>query len=506
MVRNKKSGIGACSGALLAVGLGLGALGCGDGDAGISASTPSEATASVQIELTTVPPSALCVRFTATPLTGGTATVKTFTVTAGASSAALSFGKLVPGSYTLAGDAFNVACASIGTNVADWIADSVTLNARAGVTSSPTLTFRKNSAVSVAANFVNNVQSLALGGYDSYAVTDGGILETGLLNGAKVFTRLNLAAFDTTTVPGNAVVSLAVTYHGACAARADGTVWCWGTNSKGELGPGIANGATSLTPTQVPGISGATQVVAGIQHSCALASSGLAVYCWGYNALGQLGNNTTTSSATPILSLSYGIKQIAAGRYTTYALDRNENYFYAWGYNAHGEVGDGTTTSTLTPQPVSVPPVRALTAGSNHACIQLETGAVQCWGENDEGEIGNGTTTSSSVPVTVPGLVAQQIAAHAWGTCAINTAGKTLCWGYNLDGEIGDGSSTDRWVPTQVALGGVTLTSVASSSSASSLCGIASTLDVYCWGDNTRGQLGDGTSNNGHLPVRPQLQ
>ena len=495
---NDRIGVGSCI--ALALGLSLGALGCSDGGEGSAGSTPDEATASVQVELTTVPPAAQCVRLTTTP-SSGAATVRTFTVTAGSASV-LSLGKLAPGSYTLAGDAFNVACTSIGTSVADWIADSVPLSLRTGVTASATLTFRKNNPVSVAANFVNNVLGIALGAFGSVVATDGGILQAGATSGTKVFTRANFAAFDSTTVPGNAVVSVTATVSGGCAARADGTLWCWGSNNAGELGPGITVGTTSATPVQVAGIAGATQVVSSNYHACALAAG--AVYCWGYNGYGELGNGTTVSSSTPSLVWT-GAKQLAAGSYTTYAVG-SDGLLYGWGSNGSGQIGDGSTTNHLSPSYTGEGPAKIVTAGALHACSQRIDGTVRCWGYNGYGELGNGTTASSTTPVLVPGLTVQQLSATGYDTCAINLAGQTLCWGINSNGEVGDGSGTNRLSPTSVALGGVTLTTLSSAGASEAMCGIASTLDLYCWGFNSAGLLGEGTTNDQFLPIRAQLQ
>jgi alpha-tubulin suppressor-like RCC1 family protein len=456
--------------------------------------------------LTTVPTSAQCIRLTVTPATGA-ATVKTFTVTAGSASTNLQVGPLAPGNYTVTGDAFNVACASIGTTVGTWLADSVSVSAKAGVTTNFTLTFRKNSPIAASANFVNNVLGMTTIAGSTYIYTDSGLLESGYATYSQTFIRLSYSAFDSSSVPGNAIAAISGPNSGACAIRVDGTVWCWGYNSYGELGPGIPVG-TQGAPTQVTGLSNATQIAGGSNHTCAAAygSGGGGVYCWGNNWSGQLGNNTTTNSASPVLAISGNFKSVGAGASSTYAVSSDSAIVYAWGNNAYGQLGDGTTTTRLAPVSIGDSPVQTVVGGFDHACSKHVDTTVRCWGNNGWGQLGDGTTTQRLAPSAVPGLSVRQLVAGANHTCAITTGGQTQCWGYNANGEIGDGTNINRLTPTAVSLGAIALGSIALGSSAYSTCGVATTLDVYCWGSNSNGQLGDGTYNDEFLPVKAQLQ
>ena len=188
------------------LGASLGSVGCA-GESGFEGLEPEELeqldvdTGTITLDLTTVPPAALCIRLTATT-PAGTATVKTFAVTAGSSSASLAFGKLAPGSYSLTGDAFNVACGSI-SGAGDWIADTLTVTIRVGVTSNATLTFRRNNPLTASANFVNNVVGVGVGFLSSYVATEQGMLQAGLINGSRTFTRATFPAFEPTSA-GNA--------------------------------------------------------------------------------------------------------------------------------------------------------------------------------------------------------------------------------------------------------------------------------------------------------------
>jgi len=486
--------------------MGAGMVSCSaEGEGAQSAETDS--TSSVQIALTTVPSSAQCIRITATP-TSGSATVRTFPVTAGSALSGLQFGKLAPGAYTITGDAFNVSCSSIGNTVGDWLGDSVSLALRSGVTPTVTLTFRKSPSLTANANFLNNVFGVAVGLPNTFVATDTGIVQAGALNSSSTFTRSSYSTFDSTMAAGNAIVSITSTYNGACAARADGTVWCWGYSYKGELGPNLGVGSSTTTPVQVTGLTGATQVAAGAYHTCAVGTgySGAGIYCWGDNSNGQLGvGATVTSSTSPVCNYAGSFKSVASGLYSGYAVNQL-GQVASWGYNASGQLGDGTTTSRYSVFISTESPVQTVTAGWNHACSLRVDGSVRCWGENVNGQLGIGTTSSSYTPVLVSGLTARQLTAGAFHTCAINSSGQTLCWGLNASGQLGDGTNTTRLVPTSTTLGGVALTSIFGGTYAYTTCGLTASTDLYCWGSNNYGNLGDGTRNAAFLPLRVTLQ
>ena len=506
-MRATRRGAVANSVLVAALGGGMFALGCGTPE-GAGPSSANDQFSSVSLELTTVPSSAQCIRITATP-SSGSATVKLFTVTAGSTSANLQLGVLAPGSYVFSADAFNVACASI-SGAGNWIADSVTATVRPGVTSNITMTFRKNNPVAVNANFVNNVQGMAVNFLNTIIATDSGIVQAGNINPAlgvgsnSVFLRPNYSPFDSSTVPGNAPVAVATTDNGACAIRVDGTVWCWGGSLYGEMGPAVAVGAYADTPVQVTGLSGAKLIAAGRYHVCAATSVG--VYCWGYNGYGQLGNNTTTNSATPVLIYGLTARSLSAGFNSTYVV-AGDGTLYACGYNAYGQLGDGTTTNRLT-LTWSDGGIQMVAAGGYHACSLGADGTARCWGYNGLGQLGNGTTTSmysSPHPIVANLGAAKQIVAGISHSCALNAAGQTLCWGEGILGELGNGTTGNSLTPALVTLP-VPLTSLYSGPYAPTTCGIATSLDVYCWGSNAYGALGDGTRNNAFLPMRIQMQ
>jgi Regulator of chromosome condensation (RCC1) repeat len=458
----------------------------------------------VTVALTTVPTGVQCVRLVATP-TSGSATTKTFTVAAGSSSASLQIGPFTPGNYTLSGDAFNVACTSI-SGVAPWTADSVPVTVRTGQAATVTMTFRKENPVTVNVNFVNNVLGLSMSFMNGFVVTDSGILQTGVIPGTVSYTRANFAAFDSSSIPGNAVASIAASNNAVCAIRVDGTIWCWGSNPYGETGPGIALGGSSSTPVQLTALGGATQIAAGANHFCAVASNVL--WCWGRNESGELGNNTTANSTNPVrVQNIVPVRSLSLGFSSSYAVSTSGTLF-AWGSNASGQLGDGTFVNRLiaTSMLESVG-VISVAGGGNHACDQRADGSVHCWGQNFSGQLGNGTTSASSAtPVVVSGLTAKQLVASYSSNCALTTSGLTQCWGSNRYGAVGDSTAVDRTTPVSVSLGSVSLTTLVGSSTIDTNCGLSTTTDVWCWGEDNAGNLGDGTMNSQFAPVRAVLQ
>jgi alpha-tubulin suppressor-like RCC1 family protein len=173
------------------------------------------------------------------------------------------------------------------------------------------------------------------------------------------------------------------------------------------------------------------------------------------------------------------------------------------GDNVYGDLGNGSTISSSVPVAVTglSSPVRAVTAGWYHTCALTTAGAVSCWGDNSNGKLGNGSNVSSDVPVAVMGLSlgVQGIAAGAGHTCALTAAGGVQCWGANSAGELGNGSTTDSWTPVD-AMGlssGIQAITVGSSHS----CALTTAGAVSCWGFNQFGQVGNGSTTDSHVPV-----
>jgi alpha-tubulin suppressor-like RCC1 family protein len=144
-----------------------------------------------------------------------------------------------------------------------------------------------------------------------------------------------------------------------------------------------------------------------------------------------------------------------------------------------------------------------LTTGlGRHTCGLTGTGAAYCWGENTFGALGNGTTSDSPVPVPVSGGIAfvELIAGGFIGhTCGLTDDGAAYCWGENERGQVGDGSNADGLEPSPVA-GGLLFTRL--DAGFRHTCGRATTEAVYCWGSGAAGQLGTNSTNHSSVPVK----
>jgi len=347
--------------------------------------------------------------------------------------------------------------------------------------------------------------SVSAGYTHTCALTSAGAVQcwgrnaSGQLGDGTTTTRLTPATVSGLPDP---VVSLSVGDAHTCVVTSSGAVWCWGDNGHGQLGDGTIT--NRLAPVAVGGLgSGVVAVAAGFGHTCALTSGG-AVWCWGENYNGQLGDGTTTSRFTPVAVSGLGsdIVAVSAGGYHTCALTSG-GAVWCWGANGDGQLGDSTTTPRTTPVEASGVGVAvgSIDAGSSHTCAVTAPGAVWCWGRNGYGQLGDGTTTTRLTPVAVSGLgsSAAAVSAGDYFTCATTNAGTSLCWGANAYGKLGDGTTTDRWTPVTVGMQGSGVVSV--SAGTSHACAVTSVGAVWCWGDNTYGTVGDGTSSFRTTPV-----
>jgi alpha-tubulin suppressor-like RCC1 family protein len=315
---------------------------------------------------------------------------------------------------------------------------------------------------------------------------------------------------------GAGVVAVSGGGRHTCALTSAGGVKCWGRNNYGQLGDGTLS--DRHTPVDVSGLtSGVTAISAGGYHTCALLSSG-AVKCWGRNNRGQLGDGTTTNRSAAVnvgglagaIAVSAGGSDLQGGH--TCALT-GAGGAKCWGRNDLGQLGDGTTSDRH--QPTDVAGLGSGTAevhaGRYHSCARTNSGAVKCWGWNISGQLGNGTTTTSNVPVDVIGLQSDvtSLAAGGLHSCATSANGGARCWGANTSGQLGDGTTSMRSKPVSVLQtpGGPPLLGIGAVAAGGSLltdghtCAVMTAGGIKCWGLNGSGQVGDGTTTRRTTPV-----
>ena len=304
-------------------------------------------------------------------------------------------------------------------------------------------------------------QSVSAGGFSSCGIAVSGVTYCwgGNFSG-QLGNGSNTASFVPTTVAGGlsfqtVSVSGFVSDTGhACALTASGAAYCWGSGISGQLGTGSFNVGAN-TPQAVSGGLPFAGISAGGVHSCGVIMSGGA-YCWGANFSGQLGDGTTTASATPVyVSFFDTLQAVTAGMRHSCGVSIYGTV-YCWGANSNGQLGNGTTTDASSPVAISAPSgvsFVAVTAGGEHTCALATTGDAYCWGDNSSGQLGNGTTTSSTTPLAIPGIVFTSISAGVAHTCAIASApalNTAYCWGMNAAGQLGTGTTTDSPSPVQV--------------------------------------------------------
>lgn len=287
--------------------------------------------------------------------------------------------------------------------------------------------------------------------------------------------------------------------HGFVCARVGTTgnnVRCWGDATWGQLGSGAGSVRTTLPATgiAVAGVPNftATSIGAGVDHMCAIVAGN--VWCWGRTEDGQCGilaesNIVLPRNVTSGLAVRGTFARVMGGQRHTCALTTS-GAVYCWGRNAEGQIGNGATSTmpVLTPSLAIAANVQEIAVGDLHSCARMSDGTVSCWGDNRDLQLGVSGHAQVATPVQVVGISgATSIAAGGWYSCAVS-AGTVRCWGKNDVGQLGNGTAGDSSSRPQSVAGIETAVEVELGSATS--CARLENGGVRCWGYNARGALG----------------
>ena len=380
-----------------------------------------------------------------------------------------------------------------------------------------------------------DVRKIAMGNTHGCALTHSGTI---LCYGTNTVGELGNGSYSNSSTPVPVASGLTfsdVATGGAttCARALGGEVYCWGSNVKGALGTG--QNPDELIPVPVTGGAGFDQVSTGGGYTCALNAAGEA-YCWG----GAHGLNGPTRFS------SLRFKQLSANELHGCGIDL-AGAAHCWGLNDMGQLGRPGGASTMPVPVASSVAFHAISTGQQHTCAISTGGAGFCWGDDNFGKLGIGypgptayyeprailgghelraidATYNATCAVdvdhaglcwgyqsgTIPEFVAPGTnfvaLSPGWVShrCGIDIAGTGVCWGSPTRGQLGVGLGLgwSQLPPTPVA-GGHTFSQI--DASRYFTCALGASGDVYCWGLNEVGQLGDGTTEDQYSPVRTLL-
>jgi alpha-tubulin suppressor-like RCC1 family protein len=242
------------------------------------------------------------------------------------------------------------------------------------------------------------------------------------------------------------------------------------------------------------------------------------VRCWGINLFGQLGNNTTVQSSSPVTVITSpntplsNVTAIAAGTFHTCALLVPNGTVRCWGDNRSGQLGNNSTAQSNVPVTVITSPntpllnIVALATGNAHTCALQANSNPKCWGSNSNGQLGIGTLGGNRLTpadvVTPSPNNAVAVTAGSSHTCALLADGSAKCWGANQSGQLGiSNTAPNNTAPTPVLGGGGSVTARDIAAGRNHTCAVRANSTVACWGSNGSGQLGNNTTVSSSVPV-----
>lgn len=297
--------------------------------------------------------------------------------------------------------------------------------------------------------------------------------------------------------------------RGVCGVGDDGSASCWGANELMQTAP--ANVATSALPTPVTFSTGFELAGSGDSFSCLVHGDGLTVSCFGSNAQNQLG--TTEDVGAGPFSATFVNAVVELGLGDQFGCARTiTGQVLCWGSNANGQLAadPGAIPTSATPRTIPINPSSDMAVGRAHACARVSN-EVQCWGRNDIGQAGDGTGVQVVTPATIalPAGTISRLEGGPDHTCALFTTGELYCWGSNAGDQLllepdKMGFNAYSLTPILVDVGALEVEAVTGGTQHA--CLLTTEHDVFCWGPNSLGQAGTGMAGYVFGPTQIALE
>jgi len=284
---------------------------------------------------------------------------------------------------------------------------------------------------------------------------------------------------------------------------ATGRLWCWGNNASGQLGDNSTTHRSS--PVQTIAYGGNwKEISSGRDFTVAIKDDGT-LWVWGENTQGQLGDNSLTDRSSPVQTASGGStwQTCSAGQYHAGGI-KTDGTLWMWGINSDGQLGDNTVAHRSSPvQTVTLSfDWLQLSCGNNYTAAVKTNGTLWCWGNATSGKLGDNAVTHRSSPVQTTGSAStwKKVSAGFDHTVALKSDNTLWCWGSNTLGQLGDNTVTARSSPVQTITFSSDWKSV--NSGYSNSFGVKLDGTLWCWGRNANGQLGDNSITHRSSPVQ----
>ncbi len=293
-----------------------------------------------------------------------------------------------------------------------------------------------------------------------------------------------------------------------CATLINKTLWCWGQletayEPSSQTTPSarkVALRTAVLVPTQLP-ITGVTQMSVGPSHMCAIKSN-TSLWCWGANGRGQLGVGSRNDSIVPVDTKLRGVIAVSVGTTHTCAVTKDKR-LWCWGANGTRQLGTTGVAARLTPERVGSLTVSAVSVGNGFTCVVTASTTqraddgdkVLCFGRNNAGQLGVAKGKARATPANVK--LSDPVSVHAGEefACATIADGTVWCWGNNTHGQLADGTSTSKHTPHVVNVPETLGTTSQLSVGLTHACAVLSVQrGMWCWGRNLFGELGDASA------------